>query len=168
MVEVRFRIEPLDGHERRTFTCGERSVDEWFRASAGQMSRRGLAAVHVMVERASEAVIGFYSLSNYAVIATDLPVNVGRGLPQQLALPAHLIGQLGVDLRHQGQGYGAALLYDALKRADRHTGDSASLGVVVHALSDRAAAWYQGFGFKPFPAHPSHLVLRMKDVRVLP
>lgn len=132
------------------------------------MSRRGLAVAHIMVEEATGAVIGYYTLGNYAAIATDLSANVRKRLPQNLALPAHLIGQLGVDLRHQGQGHGAVLLYDALKRADRQTGDSASLGVVVHALNARAASWYQRYGFEPFPAHPLHLVMRMKNVRTLP
>lgn len=121
-----------------------------------------------MVEQSTGEVIGCYTLSNYTVIATDLPAKVRKGLPQILALPAHLIGQLGVALRRQGQGFGGALLYDALKRADRQTGDSASLGVVVQALNERAAAWYHSYGFAAFPAHPLHLVMRMKDNRALP
>ena len=52
-------------------------------------------------------------------------------------------------------------------RAYRLTGDSASLGVVVHALNDRAAAWYQRYGFEPFPDHPLQLVICMKDIRAL-
>jgi hypothetical protein len=59
--------------------------------------------------------------------------------------------------RHSGTTWRAYLL----------TGDSASLGVVVHALNDRAAAWYQHYGFEPFPTHPLHLVVRMKDIRAL-
>ena len=99
--------------------------------------------------------------------AADLPTAIGEGLPGSIALSAHLIGQLGVDRRYQGRGYGEALLYDAQQRAGRMIGDSASLGVVVHALDARAAAWYQRVGFMPFPTHPSHLMLRMKDIRAL-
>ena len=165
MGEARLRIEPLAGHDRTLFSCGEPAVDEWFRERASQMSRRGLAAVHLLVEQATGTVVGFYTLSNYTVVATDLPTNIGKGMPRSLALPAHLIGQLGVDQRHQGQGYGELLLYDALTPAARMTGDSASLGVVVHALSDRAAAWYRRHGFEPFPGHPLHLIMRMKDIR---
>jgi hypothetical protein len=29
------------------------------------------------------------------------------------------------------------------------------------------AAWYRRVGFAPFPAHPLHLTLRMKDIRAL-
>jgi hypothetical protein len=52
-------------------------------------------------------------------------------------------------------------------RAYHMTGDSASLGVIVQALNDRVAAWYQRYGIEPFPAHPLHLVIRMKDIRAL-
>lgn len=121
-----------------------------------------------MVEEATGAITGFYTLSNYTVVATDLPAKVGKGMPHSITLPAHLIGQLSVDWRYQGHGFGEVLLFDGLKRADRMTGDSASLGVVVHAFGARAAAWYQRVGFVPFPAHPLHLVMRMKDVRALP
>jgi len=132
------------------------------------MSRKGLAAVHVMVEQSTGAIVGFYTLSNFTVVATELPVKVGKGMPNNLPLPAHLIGRLGVDQRFQGKGFGDVLLFDALKRAHSLTGDSASLGVVVHALIERAAAWYRRIGFEPFPADPLRLVMRMKDIRALP
>ncbi len=167
MTQAPLRIEPLADHDRADFTCGEITLDSWFHERAGQMLRRGLAAVHVLVEPTTSTVVGFYTLSNYAVTATDLPARIGKGMPRSIALPAHLIGQLGIDRRYQGQGYGEALLYDALLRADRLTGDSASLGVVVHALDARVAAWYERIGFAPFPAHPLHLMLRMKDIRNL-
>lgn len=163
-----FRIEPLGDHDRASFACGEPAIDGWFRERAGQMSRKGLAAVHVMVEHTTGTVVGFYTLSNYTVVAIALPDRIGKGMPRGIPLPAHPIGQLGVDRQYQGRGFGETLLFDALKRADRLTGDSASLGVVVHALNERAAAWYRRIGFEPFPAHPLHLVMRMKDIRALP
>lgn len=162
-----FFIEPLAGHDRATFTCGEASVDRWFRERAGQMARRGLAAVHVLVEEATGTVAGFYTLSNFTVTVTELPPALARGMPRNILLPAHLIGQLGVDTRYQGRRLGDLLLYDALKRAERLTGESASLGVVVHALSERAAGWYRRNGFEPFPDFPLHLILRMQDIRAL-
>jgi GNAT superfamily N-acetyltransferase len=168
VVAAPFRIEPLAGHDRGAFTCGEPAIDAWFHERAGQMSRKGLAAVHLLVEQATGAIVGFYTLSNYTVVATELPARVAKGMPERLALPAHLLGQLGVDRRYQGQGIGGVLVRDALKRAERMTGDAASLGVVVHALDERAAAWYRRLGFEPFPEHPLHLIMRMKDIRALP
>lgn len=112
-----FRIEPLANHDRTAFSCGEPSVDEWFHERAGQTSRKGLAAVHVMVEQATGEMVGFYTLSNFTVVTTELPAHVRRGMPNNIPLPAHLIGQLGVDQRFQGRGFGEVLLFDALRRA---------------------------------------------------
>src|SRR6184192_746480 len=92
-----FRIEPLAGHNRTAFNCGESSIDEWFRARAGQMSQKGLAAVHLMVEPATGTIVGFYTLGNFTVAATELPARVAKGMPNSIPLPAHLVGQLGVD-----------------------------------------------------------------------
>ena len=143
-------------------------MDDWFRERAGQMARRGLASVHLLVEESTDTIAGFYTLSNFTVVATDLPATLAKGMPRNIPLPAHLIGQLGVDVRFQGRRLGDLLLYDALKRAERLTGDSASLGVVVHALGEQAAAWYRRNGFAPFPNIPLHLILRMQEIRALP
>lgn len=162
-----FRIERLADHDRKGFSSGEPSVDRWFRESAGQMASRGLATTHVMVATVSGEITGYYSLSNFTVTATELPLELGRKLPQRVPIPAHLIGQLGVDARYQGQGYGRALVYDAVRRAERQTTQSASFGVVVHALTPALASWYIQLGFRPFEAHPLHLIISMKDIRHL-
>lgn len=160
-----YRIELLaNAHNRAAFSSGARQIDDWFRTQAGQASRRGIATVHVMVDNATEAVVGFYTLSNFTVLAADLPPELGRTLPDRILLPAHLIGQLAVDTRQQGKGYGGLLLFDAVHRARRATADSASLAVVVHALDPQAAAWYTRHGFVPFPAHPLSLFVPMRGV----
>lgn len=162
-----FRIERLGEHDRTAFASGEPATDRWFQERARQMSGRGLAVVHVLVRVADAVVIGYYSLSNFTVLATELPPELGRKLPNRIPLPAHLIGQIGVDTRHQGQGYGLTLLYDALQRAERQTAESASFGVVVHALTPQVAAWYERIGFQPLTTNPLHLIISMTNIRVL-
>lgn len=114
-----------------------------------------------MVDNATNAVLGFYTLSNFTVFAADLPPEHGGTLPDRIPLPAHLIGQLAVSTRQQGKGYGGLLLFDAVHRARRMTEHSASLAVVVHALDAQAAAWYMRNGFVRFPAHPLSLFIPM-------
>lgn len=160
-----YQIEPLARtHDRTVFSSGEQQIDDWFRTQAGQASRRGIATVHVMVDNDTDAVIGFSTLSNFTILAADLPPGLGRGLPARILLPAHLIGQLAVDTREQGRGYGSILLLDALRRAYRTTVDSASVAVVVHAISAQIATWYTRYDFIPFPTHPLSLCLPMKDI----
>jgi len=142
-------------------------VDRWFRETAGQATRKGYAAVHLLIDNATDTIAGFYSLSNFTVTATDLPPALGKSLPRTVALPAHLIGQLGVDRRFQGQRLGNLLVLDALRRAYRLTQDAASVAVIVHAVDAERARWYARFGFVPFPTHPLHLVLPMREIAAL-
>ncbi len=107
-----------------------------------------------MVENTTDAVIGFYTLSNFTVLSADLPTELGKSLPDRIPLPAHLIGQLAVDAQQQGKGYSSILLLDALRHTYRTTVHSASLAVIFHALDTQVAAWYTRYDFIPFPAHP--------------
>ncbi len=160
-----YRIELLvRSHDRTAFASGEQQIDDWFRKQAGQASRRGIATVHVLVDNATDAVIGFYTLNNFTILSADLPAELSRVLPDRIPLPAHLIGQIGVDARQQGKGYGGILLLNALRRAYRTTMHSASVAVVVHTLDSQVAAWYTRYNFIPFPAHPLSLCLPMQEI----
>ena len=159
-----FRIERLADHDRRAFSCGQEAIDRWFHELAAQQQERGLAVVQVMVEAASGAVAGFYSLSNYAVIGADLPRLEGKKLPARMPIPMHLLGRLGVHRDYQRRGIGQALVSHALRSARSQTDVSASLGVVVDALTPDLVPWYQNLGFVTFPEHPLKLVMTMRAI----
>jgi hypothetical protein len=60
-------IEPLQKrHDRRAFSCGEPSLDDWFRHRARQDSRRDLAQVFVAIDD-QLGLVGFYSLSAFSI-----------------------------------------------------------------------------------------------------
>src|SRR6476646_2803949 len=101
-----FRIKRLASHDRKAFSCGEEAIDKWFVEMAGQQNERGLAVVQVMIEEASGAVVGFYSLSNYSVLGGDLPKLGGKKLPSRMQVPMHLLGKLGVHQAYQRRGIG--------------------------------------------------------------
>ncbi|WP_308465626.1 GNAT family N-acetyltransferase [Rathayibacter soli] len=80
-------------------------------------------------------------------------------------MPAVLLGRLAVDRTAQGSGLGRLLVRDALlstlAAADR-------VGVrllIVHALHEKAAAFYTALGFKPSPTDPLHLYVLLDDIR---
>jgi predicted N-acetyltransferase YhbS len=60
---------------------------------------------YVMVDPRSNAVAGYYTLTNYKVNAGELPTEITRRIPYE-DVPATLIGRLAVDLNYQGQGLG--------------------------------------------------------------
>ncbi|MFV0253977.1 MAG: GNAT family N-acetyltransferase [Beutenbergiaceae bacterium] len=91
-------------------------------------------------------MLGYYTLSAIAVEHADLPGKVRRNAPHPI--PAVLMGRLAIDTNAHGSGLGRFLVRDAilstLAAADR-------IGVrslLVHALPEEAATFYENLGFK--------------------
>ncbi len=80
------------------------------------------------------------------------------------ALP--LLARLGVGLQHEGRGLGAALLADVISRTAQIGSEVGCRGLLVHAESPAARAFYLHLipEFEPSPTDPLHLVLLMKDI----
>lgn len=152
-------IEPLGRqHNRAAFSCGQPELDDWFRHRASQDEKRNISRVFVAVDDAL-GIAGFYSLSSFKLALDDLPEAVARKLPRYADIPAALIGRLARDSRARGGGIGALLLADAVRRILSAGRSMAVFAIVVDAKDDNAAAFYQDFGFSPFPTRPRRLFL---------
>ena len=146
-------------HDRSKFSCGQAELDDWFRRRAGQDERRDVARVFIAVDL-DLGVVGFYSLSAFRLDIADLPGEITRKLPRYRdGVPAALIGRLARDARVRGKGLGELLLADAVRRILGAARTLAVLAIVVDAKDERAAAFYEGFGFRRFPQHPGRLFL---------
>jgi GNAT superfamily N-acetyltransferase len=84
------------------------------------------------------------------------------GLPP---LPAILVSRLGVDVRFQSRGIGAALLWHALRVADSAALPLGVRVVVAHAVGERATGFCSRFGFRPLESDPERLYLLAQDIR---
>ena len=152
-------LEPLGKtHDRSKFSCGQAELDDWFRRRASQDERRNVARVFVATDDAF-GIVGFYSLSSFTLGFEDLPEEIARKLPRYDAIPAALIGRLARDERVRGRGIGELLLADAIRRILGAGKTLAVFAIVVDAKDERTAAFYEGFGFRPFPLHPRRLFL---------
>jgi predicted GNAT family N-acyltransferase len=139
-------FEPLnDSHDRAGFSCGVASLDNYFHNNASRDQRNRAASVFVLRVFAATNVIGYYTLSNTAIQATLLPAKVRRKWGPYREMPATLLGRLAVDSRYRGQGYGGALLANALERASYN--EIASSMVVVDASDETARHFYEKYGF---------------------
>ena len=95
-----------------------------------------------------------------------MPTKLAKRLPHY-PVPAAVIGRLAVDLRDQGRGFGETLLLDAIHRVVR-AGDTIGVyAVMVDALHDRAGAFYERYGFAPFPSDPLRLFLPIRTFEQL-
>jgi GNAT superfamily N-acetyltransferase len=152
-------LEPLGKqHDRSTFSCGQAELDDWFQRRASQDERRNIARVFVAVN-AQLGVVGFYSLSSFKLDLDDLPEEIGRKLPRYDGVPAALIGRLARDSRVRGKGVGELLVADAVRRVLSAARSRAVFAILVDAKGERAASFYEGFGFRRFPLHPNRLFL---------
>ncbi|MGB7302138.1 MAG: GNAT family N-acetyltransferase [Burkholderiaceae bacterium] len=83
------------------------------------------------------------------MLLTNLPAAQGKRLPRPLSVPVVRMGRLAVDRRLKGQGLDAALLADALDRAQ--CAEIATYALVVDAKDASAAAFYRHHGFTALP-----------------
>jgi predicted GNAT family N-acyltransferase len=163
----RFFIEPLDKHkhDRAAFSCEHDALTAYLRQQATQDIKKHVAAVFVLTPD-GKTVAGYYTLSQYAVDAGDLPEAVVKKLklPRYPQLPATLIGRLARALDWKGHGVGELLLIDALRRALGSTSTVESVAVVVDAKDEPAKAFYKKYGFLELPGHENRLFLPMKTI----
>lgn len=161
-------ISPLGkSHDRKSFDCGEQFLNEYLHQYASQDIKRRINKVFVASSpETPQQIISYYSLSAGSLAANDLPEGLRRRLPRY-PVPVVLLGRLAVAESHQGQGIGSILLADALQRIVQASQVMAVYAVVVDALNDHAAEFYQQFGFIPLPSQPLKLFLPMDSVAAL-
>jgi len=161
-------ITPLGkSHDRKSFDCGEQSLNEYLHQYASQDINRRINKVFVASPpETPQRVIGYYSLSANSLDANDLPDGLRRRL-SRYPVPAVLLGRLAIAESRQGQDLGSILLADALQRIVQASQVMAVYAVVVDALDDQAAGFYQQFGFISLPSQPLKLFLPMDSVAAL-
>ena len=158
------RPEPLsDLHELNDFFSGVSSLDDWLkrRARANQVS--GASRTFVVADQ--RKVVGYYALASGALAVASSVGRFRRNMPDPI--PVAVLGRLAIDRAQQGSGLGRALFRDCALRVT-HAADTIGIrGIVVHAISDQAKAFYQALGFDPSPADPMTLMVTLADIRRL-
>ena len=143
------------------FDCGIPGINAWLQRKARLNEAKGGARTYVVGVR--DRVIAFYSLAASSVERRRVSSRVGRSMPEPI--PVILLGQLAVDSDYQGRGLGADLLFDAGTRALAAAGVIGARAIVVQALDERAAAFYQRHGFSRFSdREPLMLLLRVSEL----
>ncbi|WP_035692991.1 GNAT family N-acetyltransferase [Azospirillum halopraeferens] len=148
-------------HNTLPFRSGAPSLDAWLHEWALPNQRSGASRTYVICD--GDVVRGYYALATGAVRRADAAGPVRRQMPDPV--PVLLLGRLAVDLSHQGQGNGAVLLQDALKRCLQVADTVGVRAVLVHAIDDRAAAFYRQYGFRPSPVGEWTLMVTIDAIR---
>jgi len=89
-----YHFAPLgDTHDRAAFSCGVESLDRFFREQATQFARRNPDITFVMVERATNSVMEYYTLCPLSILAQTISEGEAKRLPNRIPIPATLIGR---------------------------------------------------------------------------
>ena len=145
-------------HEIEHFFCGVASLDDWLkrRARANQIS--GASRTYVASENLK--VAAYYCLASGALTVSDAPGPLKRNMPDPI--PRAILGRLAVDQNWRGKGLGVALLKDAVLRTKEAAGILGIRGLLAHAISNEAKAFYENHGFIASPTQPMTLLLSLK------
>jgi predicted N-acetyltransferase YhbS len=143
-----------DKHDRTNFNSGKAILDDWLRRRAGPSD--GLSA-RTFVVCDGARVVGYYCLSAGGIIRADALKKLQRNMPDPL--PVIILGRLAVDAKYQGQRIGPGLLKDAILRVINISREVGVRGILVHALDDDAAAFYDKYRFLPCPVDPRTMIL---------
>jgi len=142
-----YRFEPLSPeHDREDFACGEPALDAYLRERARKDVARAVAAVYVMVdESVPTKVMGYYSLSSFAIAFSDLRESILKKLPKYPLLPATLLGRLARD-----RFAPSARCSGPQPPADRRSGFHRSRGRGEERSGDRflSQVWFCALGRK--------------------
>ena len=148
-------------HQLDDFACNVDSLNDWLKKRAYQNQLSGASRTYVVLE--GKRVVGYYCLASGALELNDAPTQVSRNMPNPI--PVAILGRLAVDKSFQGKGLGVALRQDAVVRTAQAGKILGIRGLLVHALSIEAKAFYEHHGFVASPTQPMTLILSLKGHR---
>jgi GNAT superfamily N-acetyltransferase len=154
--------EPLaDHHDLTPFGSGMASLDDWLRRRARANQVSGASRTFVLCD--GETIIGYYALASGAVSVVEATGRLRRNMPDPI--PVAILARLAVRRDRQGRGLGRALFRDAVFRVLNAAGAIGIRGLLVHAVSDEARAFYVGLGLVESPVDPLTLMASLRDLR---
>jgi len=149
-----------DQHELTDFSSGVPELDDWLRRRARTNQIGGASRTFVVCE--GNHVIAYYALASGAVKQPEAPGRFRRNIPDPI--PVAVLGRLAIDGAYQGCGIGRALVRDAGLRLLNAAEILGIRGVLVHAISEDARAFYEAVGFLPSPS-PMMLMVGLHDLK---
>lgn len=150
-----------DHHNLVGFDSGVASLDEWLRRRARANQAAGASRTFVICD--GDDVAGYYALSSGSISTSEASGRMRRNMPEPI--PVVVLGRLAISKDYQGQGIGRALVRDAAKRVIAAGDEIGIRGIVVHAISEEAKAFYLALGFLQSPISDMTLMIPIADLK---
>ncbi len=154
--------EPLGAqHACDLFSSGVPVLDDWLKRRALANQASGASRTFVVCEGGT--VIAYYALASSAISVATAPGRFRRNMPEPI--PVVVLARLAVATAHHGKGIGRGLFQDAARRVINAADTIGIRGMIVHAISENAVAFYQRLGLDPSPLDPMTLMVTLTDLR---
>ncbi|TAE56707.1 MAG: N-acetyltransferase [Nostocales cyanobacterium] len=154
--------QPLSNHHYcDDFCCGIASLDNWLKRRAYTNQISGASRTFVICD--DQKVVGYYALASGAISVQLALGKFRRNMPDPI--PVVILPRLAIDSSYQSQGLGRALFRDAGLRIIQAADTIGIRGVIVHAISEEAKAFYLALGFNLSPVEPMTLMITLNDLR---
>ncbi len=148
-------------HEIGAFDSGVPLLDDWLKRRARANQASGASRTYVVCEE--QRVVAYYALASGAVDIENASGRVRRNMPDPV--PIAVLGRLAIAQNFQKRGLGRALIRDAGTRV-LHAAEVIGIrGIVVHAISKEAKAFYLAVGFEVSPLEPLTLMATLADIQ---
>jgi GNAT superfamily N-acetyltransferase len=122
----------------------------------------GASRTYVVCED-DRRVVGYYALASGVITVESAPGRFRRNMPNPI--PVAVLARLAIDREWQGRGIGRGLFRDAARRVAQAADAIGIRGIVVHAISEEAKAFYIALGFDSSPSEPMTLMITLSDVQ---
>jgi GNAT superfamily N-acetyltransferase len=149
-----------DHHALANFNSGVPELDDWLHRRARANQASGASRTFVVCE--ADHVVAYYALASGAVKQPEAPGRLRRNMPDPILVA--VLGRLAIDQSYQGRGIGRALVRDAGLRLLNAAEILGIRGLLVHAISSDAKAFYEAVGFLPSPSDPMMLMVGLHDL----
>lgn len=155
------RVAPLTA-PLPALDSGRPELDRWLADYGWSATRSGSARVW-LAER-DEGGVGYFALSAGSVDPVHAGARARAGMPRH-PTPVVLLARLAVGEDFQGQGIGRALVGHAARITIRAAALVAVRALVVDALDEATAVFYERVGFTPNAVEPLRLEALVKDLQ---
>ena len=151
----------LESHDLGSFDSGVESLDSWLKRRALKNQMSGASRTYVICE--GRQVMGYYALASSALIMEEATGRFRRNMPNPV--PIVVLARLAVNVSLQGKGIGRALVRDAGIRLAQAADAIGIRGMIVHAISEEARAFYEKIGFEPSSSDAMLLMITLADLK---
>lgn len=149
-------------HQVGDFDSGKPGLDDWLKRRALKNQIEGASRTYVVASD-DGSVQAYYALAAGSIMPAEATGAVRRNMPSPV--PVVILARLAVEKTRQGKGIGPALLKDALLRTVQAADTIGVRAMLIHALDDDAAAFYEKYGFARSPMDDLVLMLPLKAVK---